>query len=403
MKLILFLWKKISLVYRILIGIFLGLLLGIVFPSLEVISLLGSLFVGVLKSVAPLLVFVLVVSSLANSNSGLGRRFRAVIILYLLSTLLAAVTAVITSTLFPVEISLTHVSQSTTPPKGIEEVLALLLDNIVANPVESIANANYLGVLTWSVLFGLAFKAVGSESTKILLQDVAYSVSKVVGWIINLAPFGILGLVYDTVSKNELTIFISYGRLLLLLVATIVFVALVINPAIVFALLRKNPYPLVIRCIKESGLTAFFTRSSAANIPVNMVLCEKLGLNRDFYSVSLPLGATINMNGASVTITIMSLAAVNTLGIPVDLPTAILLSFVASIGACGASGVTGGSLLLIPMACSLFGIGNEVAMQVVGVGFVIGVVQDSFETALNSSGDVLFAATAEYFNRGKQK
>jgi serine/threonine transporter len=280
------------------------------------------------------------------------------------------------------------------------EVLKNLLMNIVSNPVDSLVKANYIGILAWAVVFGLALKAA-TPGTKKALHDISAAVTKAVHWIINCAPFGILGLVYNTVSTNGLSIFTDYGKLLALLVGCMLFTVFVTNPIIVFSMLRRNPYPLILKCLKESGLTAFFTRSSAANIPMNMALCEKLGLNEDNYSVSIPLGSTINMDGAAITITVMSLAAAHTMGISVDIPTAIILSVLAAVSACGASGVAGGSLLLIPLACSLFGISNDVAMQVVGVGFIIGVVQDSVETCLNSSSDVLLTATAELYQRRK--
>jgi serine/threonine transporter len=319
----------------------------------------------------------------------------------MLSTFLAAFIAVIGSFLFPVSLRLTDaVSQAA--PTGIVEVLQNLLNNMVANPVASIANANYVGILTWAIIFGIALKKLASDHTKESLQAFSDAVSQSVKWIINLAPFGILGLVYNSVATQGLDIFADYGKLLAVLVGCMLVMALIIDPFIVFICLKRNPYPLVLRCFKESGLTAFFTRSSAANIPVNMTLCEKLGLDKNIYSVSIPLGATINMDGAAITITVMTLAAAHTMGIAVDFPTAIILSILATLGACGASGVAGGSLLLIPMACSLFGIGNDIAMQVVGVGFIIGIIQDSLETAINSSGDVIFCATAEYRERLKK-
>ena len=271
-----------------------------------------------------------------------------------------------------------------------------LLNNIVSNPVDALTNANYVGILTWSIILGLALKKLAKPHTKEALRDLSDAVSQAVRWIINLAPFGIMGLVFTSVSENGLRIFADYGKLLLLLVGCMLSVALIVDPLIAALCLHRNPYPLVLRCFKESGVTAFFTRSSAANIPVNMALCERLGLDKNVYSVSIPLGATINMDGAAITITVMTLAAAHTLGVNVGIPAAIILSLLATVAACGASGVAGGSLLLIPMACSLFGISNDIAMQVVAVGFIIGVVQDSFETAINSSGDVLFAATAEF-------
>lgn len=389
-------WNDTSLIVRIVIGLAFGVILALTVPQATILSVFGTLFVSALKSIAPILVFVLVMSSLSQANDGIGKRFRMVIGLYLLSTLVAAIVAVCGSFLFPVTLQLTEAAGDTTPPNGIGEVLANLLNNIVSNPVAALMDANYIGILAWSILLGLALKKLASDRTKNVLQDLSDAVSQGVRWIINLAPFGIMGLVFTSVSENGLSIFQEYGKLLLLLVGCMLTVALIANPLIVALCLHRNPYPLVFRCLKESGITAFFTRSSAANIPVNMALCERLGLDKDMYSVSIPLGATINMNGAAITITVMTLAAAHTLGLSVSLGTAIFLSLMATVAACGASGVAGGSLLLIPMACSLFGIGNDIAMQVVAVGFIIGVIQDSCETALNSSGDVLFAATAEF-------
>ena len=388
-------WNSISLVKRIICGMLIGAILGVVVPQATGLSILGDLFVGALKAVAPILVFVLVISALAHAKSGKSGNMKMVIFLYLLGTFLAAAVAVVASFIFPVTLTLAEAAGDTAAPSGILEVLKSLLLNIVSNPVSALVNANFIGILTWAIILGVALRAA-SETTKDILEDLAEAVSKAVRWVISLAPIGILGLVFTTVSTNGLEIFTEYGILLLLLVGCMLFVALVVNPIMVYCCTHKNPYPLVWRCLKESGITAFFTRSSAANIPVNMELCEKLELDEDCYSVSIPLGYTINMAGASVTITVMALAAVHTLGISVDIPTAIILSILAAASACGASGVAGGSLLLIPLACSLFGIPNDVAMQVVGVGFIIGVVQDSCETALNSSSDVLFAAAAEY-------
>ena len=388
-------WTGIALVKRIVVGLILGAILGVAAPGATSIAILGDVFVGALKAIAPLLVFFLVLSSLCNAGKSHGGVIKTVVALYMFSTVLAAVIAVFASMIFPVQLTLTNAAADASAPQGIVEVLSNLLLNIVANPVSSLVNANYVGILTWAILLGLALRTA-NNTTKKVLADIADGISLVVSWIINLAPFGIMGLVFVNVSDNGLSIFTQYGRLLLLLVGTMMLMALVINPLIIFIYLHRNPYPLVLRCLRESGLTAFFTRSSAANIPVNMSLCEKLGLDKDIYSVSIPLGATINMDGAAITITIMTLAAANTLGMEVSLPAAILLSIMSALGACGASGVAGGSLLLIPMACSLFGISNDIAMQVVGVGFIIGVIQDSVETALNSAGDVEFAATAEY-------
>lgn len=395
MKSILKKWNDTSLILRILVGLVIGGILGLTVPKATGIAILGDIFVGALKAIAPVLVFVLVISSLAQANTGIGKKFRTVIFLYMISTFLAAVVAVLASFAFPVTLKLTAAATETAP-EGIGEVLRSLLTNIVANPVSALMDANYIGILAWSIVLGLALKKYASDNTKKVLGDISDAVSQAVRWIINLAPFGILGLVYGSVSANGLGIFTDYGKLLLLLVGCMLGVALVVDPLIAAVCLKRNPYPLVFRCFKESGLTAFFTRSSAANIPINMALCEKLGLDKDVYSVSIPLGATINMDGAAITITVMTMAAAHTVGAGVDIPTAIILSVLSALAACGASGVAGGSLLLIPMACSLFGISADIAMQVVGVGFIVGVVQDSFETAINSSGDVLFAATAEF-------
>ena len=395
MKKIIRAWNKASLIKRILIGMLLGASLGLLFPSLSGLGILGDLFVGGLKAIAPVLVFTLVANALSQHQKGQDTNMKTVIFLYLLGTFAAALVAVLASFLFPVQITLSSASTEIAPPDGIGQVLSNLLLNLVDNPLNAVVKANYIGILSWAVVFGLAMREA-SKNSKELLKTMAGVTSKIVEWIINLAPFGIMGLVFKTISDKGITSLANYGILLGLLIATMAFVALVINPLIAFLFMRKNPYPLVFKCLRVSGITAFFTRSSAANIPVNMKLCQDLGLNPDTYSVSIPLGSTINMAGAAVTINILTLAAVNTLGIPVDFGTAFVLSVVAAISACGASGIAGGSLLLIPVACSLFGISNDLAMQVVGVGFVIGVVQDSCETALNSSTDVLFTAVAEY-------
>ena len=389
-------YNSTSLILRIAIGLVIGSVLALICPGAAWIEEFGNLFVGALKGVAPVLVFVIVASALAQGSSKLDRRFGTVVWLYMLTTFVAAALSVATSKLYPQTLVLAEAATADVVPQGLGDVMHTLLSNIVSNPVASIMNGNYIGILMWACLFGLAMKKLGSDTTKNFMANTADAISTIVRWIINLAPFGIMGLVFTNVSDNGLSIFTQYGRLLLLLVGTMLLMALVINPFIIFIYLHRNPYPLVFRCLRESGLTAFFTRSSAANIPVNMSLCEKLGLDKDIYSVSIPLGATINMDGAAITITIMTLAAANTLGMQVSVPAAILLSIMSALGACGASGVAGGSLLLIPMACSLFGISNDIAMQVVGVGFIIGVIQDSVETALNSAGDVEFAATAEY-------
>ena len=389
-------WTEIALVKRILVGLVLGAILGLTVPGATGISILGDVFVSALKAIAPLLVFFLVISSLCNAGNSHGGVIKTVIILYMFSTVLAAVIAVFTSMAFPVKLTLaTAAATDTAAPQGIAEVLNNLLLNVVANPVSSLVNANYVGILTWAILLGLAFRAA-NDMTKNVLNDIANGTSAVVSWIINMAPFGIFGLVFNTVSTNGLEIFTTYGKLLALLVGCMLFIYFVTNPLLVYWCIRKNPYPLIFHCLKRSALTAFFTRSSAANIPVNMKVCEEMGLDRDTYSVTIPLGATINMDGAAITITVMTMATAFTLGIHVDIPTAIILSLLAALSACGASGVAGGSLLLIPMACSLFGISDDISMQVVAVGFIIGVVQDSVETALNSSSDLLLSASAEF-------
>ena len=389
-------WTEIALVKRILVGLVLGAILGLTVPGATGISILGDVFVSALKAIAPLLVFFLVISSLCNAGNSHGGVIKTVIILYMFSTVLAAVIAVFASMAFPVKLTLaTAAATDTAAPQGIAEVLNNLLLNVVANPVSSLVNANYVGILTWAILLGLAFRAA-NDMTKNVLNDIANGTSAVVSWIINMAPFGIFGLVFNTVSTNGLEIFTTYGKLLALLVGCMLFIYFVTNPLLVYWCIRKNPYPLIFHCLKRSALTAFFTRSSAANIPVNMKVCEEMGLDRDTYSVTIPLGATINMDGAAITITVMTMATAFTLGIHVDIPTAIILSLLAALSACGASGVAGGSLLLIPMACSRFGISDDISMQVVAVGFIIGVIQDSVETALNSSSDLLLSASAEF-------
>ena len=400
MKKVLKFYVNSPLILRIAIGLVIGISFGLLLPEASFIATFGSVFVGALKAIAPILVFVLVIASLAKAGSGIGKRFGTVILFYIVSTFLAAACAVVAMYLFPVTIPLADAHQSTAP-SGLLEVFSTLLNNMVANPVSAIIGGNYVGILTWAIVFGLALRKLANDKTKDVFGDISVAVSAVVGWVIQLAPFGIMGLVFSSVSEYGLEIFTDYGKLLLVLVGCMLFVAFVIDPLIVAVSLKRNPYPLVFRCLRESGITAFFTRSSAANIPVNMSLCEKLGLDKEYYSVAIPLGATINMDGAAITITVMSLAAAFSQGISVNILIAILLSFVATLGACGASGVAGGSLLLIPMACSLLGVNADVAMQMVGVGFIIGVVQDSLETAINSSGDVLFCATAEYRDRMK--
>ena len=388
-------WNSINIIYRILGGLLLGIILALVFPDASAISLLGTIFVNALKGIAPLLVFFLVISSLCHAGQSHGGIIRTVIFLYLFSTLLAAVIAVIASFLFPVTLTLQNTAADMSAPQSITDVFNTLLLNIVANPVDSLANANYIGILAWAVLLGFGLRVAG-EPTKKVFSDISSAISKVVTWIISFAPFGILGLVYSAITENGLSIFTEYGKLLALLIGCMLFIYFVTNPLLVFLCIRQNPFSLILKCLKDSAITAFFTRSSAANIPINMEACEEMGLDKDTYSVTIPLGATINMDGAAITITVMALATAHTLGIAVDIPSALILSVLATLSACGASGVAGGSLLLIPLACSLFGIPNDVAMQVVGVGFIIGVIQDSVETALNSSSDLLLSASAEF-------
>ena len=394
-------WTNTSLVLRILIGLIIGAVLGLVVPQWKGIAILGLIFVSALKAIAPLLVAVLVMSSVAKARKGLGLRFRMLVTIYVLSTFVAALIAVVGSFLFPVTIQLRDAA-SEHVPGALTDVFTNLLSNMVSNPLMSTSTANYLGILFWAVIFGLALKKTASKQTIDVIHDMAEVISQAVRWVIQFAPFGILGLVFDSVSEGGLEVFTTYGHLVLLLVGCMLVNAFVSNPLISFVMLRRNPYPLLFTCLKESGINAFFTRSSAANIPINMNLCKKLKLDEDFYSVSIPLGATINMDGAAVTITVMTLAVAHTMGIEVSFVSALFLSVIATLGACGASGVAGGSLLLVPMACSFLGIGNDVAMQAVAIGFIIGVVQDSVETALNSSGDVFFTATAELYDRSKK-
>ncbi|MBW8186532.1 serine/threonine transporter SstT [Shewanella nanhaiensis] len=383
-----------SLVLQILIGIIAGIIVATFSESAaQSVAFLGQLFVGALKAIAPILVFILVAASIANQKKNAKTNMRPIVILYLFGTFAAAVTAVLMSFAFPTTLALTLDAAQASPPEGIGEVIHTLLFQLVDNPVNALMTGNYIGILAWGVGLGLALHHA-TDSTKQVFADVSHGVSQMVRFIIRLAPIGIFGLVSSTFASTGFSAIAGYMHLLLVLLGAMAIMALIINPAIVYFKIRRNPYPLVFTCIRESGVTAFFTRSSAANIPVNMALCEKLKLHEDTYSVSIPLGATINMGGAAITITILTLAAANTMGVQVDILTAILLSVVAGISACGASGVAGGSLLLIPLACSLFGISNDVAMQVVAVGFIIGVIQDSAETGLNSSTDVIFTAAA---------
>lgn len=395
-------WSQINLVKRIIVGMLLGIALALTIPdAVSWVSIFGSLFVGALKAVAPVLVLFLVMHAIAGHKSGKKTNMKSILMLYAISTFLAGTVAVIVSFLFPVTLTLTTGVEDVTPPGDVFEVIEALLFNIVANPVDALLSANYIGILAWAVVLGLALKNAG-ETTKTVLANFSDAISTVVKWVIELAPIGIMGLVFDAIVTNGTSALLDYGKLLSILVSCMLFIALVVNPLIVFVYTRRNPYPLVLLTLRESGITAFFTRSSAANIPVNMGICEKLKLDKDTYTVSIPLGATINMAGAAVTISVLTLAAVHTLNIEVDIFTAIILAVVSAVSAAGASGVAGGSLLLIPLACSLFGIPADIAMQVVGVGFIIGVVQDSCETALNSSSDVVFTAAAEYAKQNKE-
>ena len=394
-------WTQSSLILKIIIGLAIGTVLGIAVPDWKAIGILGDLFVSALKAIAPILVFVLVASAISKAKTGIGGRFKTVIVLYLFSTLLSAMVAIVGSMLFPVTITLSQASTAVAP-ESISAIMYDLVMTIFSNPVDLLSQGQYLGILFWSIVFGIALKMVASETTRDVITDCADAVTLIVSGIIQFAPIGIMGLVFTSVSENGLGIFAQYGNLILLLVGCMAFVAFVTDPILVTVALRRNPYPLVLTCLKESGITAFFSRSSAANIPVNMQLCERLGLDKDFYSISIPLGAVINMEGAAITITVMTLAVCHTLGISVPLPVTIVLCVLSTVAAYGASGVAGGSLLLIPMACSLFGISADVSMQAVAVGFIIGVIQDSCETALDSAGDALFSATAEYHARMKK-
>ena len=399
MKNVLAKWNSISLVLRILCGLIIGIILGLIIPQVTVIALLGDLFVGALKAIAPLLVFFLVMSALAHMGEGQKTNMGFIVALYMIGNLFSALVSVIACKLFPVSLTLAEAAgEDMAPPSGVGEVLRNLLLNVVSNPIGSIVDANYIGILAWACIFGIALK-VASPATKAMLDDTADAISTAVKWVISFAPFGIMGLIFNVISESGLEALLSYGRLILVLVGSMAFVALIMNPIIVFLCIRKNPYPLVFKCLSKSFITAFFTRSSAANIPVNMELCKELELDENTYSVSIPLGATINMAGAAITISVMALSAAYTVGIEVDFGTALILCVLAALSAAGASGVAGGSLLLIPMACSLFGIPNDVAMQAVGVGFIVGVIQDSCETGLNSSTDVLYTAVAELRDR----
>jgi len=394
-------WSQTSLVLRILIGLIIGAVLGLTVPHWTAIDILGVVFVSALKAIAPILVAVLVTASIAKAGNGLGPRFRTVISRYLLSTFIAALCAVVGSFMFPLTLQLSH-TMDQAAPGTITDIFTDLIANMVINPMMSVTQANYIGILFWAILTGIALKMKASQQTINVVSDISEVITQTVKWVVQFAPFGIMGLVFSSVSESGLEVFTTYGHLVLLLVGCMMVNTFIFNPLISFLMLRRNPYPLLFTCLKESGLQAFFTRSSAANIPINLNLCKKLGLDEEFYSVSIPLGATINMDGAAVTITVMTLAVAHTVGIEVSFVSALFLGFIATLAACGASGVAGGSLMLVPMACSFFNISNDVAIQAVAVGFIIGVVQDSVETALNSSGDVFFTATAEYYDRKKK-
>jgi serine/threonine transporter len=386
----------ISLVKQIIIAIILGTLLAIIAPdTAKSLVMLGSLFVGALKAVAPILVLVLVASSIANQKANSDAKLKPIILLYFIGTLSAAFVAVVMSFTFPTQLTLNLAGATANPPQGLGEVLSTLAFKIVDNPINAVASANFIGILAWGLGLGFALKRA-NESTKVMVHDLSEAISSIVKLVIRFAPLGILGLVANTIATTGFSALAEFSHLVAVLVSSMLIIALMVNPLIVFLVTKQNPYPLVLTCLRESGITAFFTRSSAANIPVNMALCKKLDLHEDTYSVAIPLGATINMAGAAITITVLTLAAAHTLTIDIDFATAILLSIVASISACGASGVAGGSLLLIPLACSLFGINTDIAMQVVAIGFIIGVIQDSAETALNSSTDVVFSAAASH-------
>lgn len=394
--------RKIPLIHQIAVGLIIGILIAVFLPgAVPVVGIFGDLFVRALKGVAPLLVFILVMNAMVQRKEGGDTQMKPIITLYVIGTFAASIVGVVLSFLFPQTLMLQLGNAKVNPPSGIAEVVHNLVLNIVDNPLNAILNANYIGILAWAVIIGLALHKAASPETKHVLEDLSAGITKVVTWVIHFAPLGIMGLVTQSISASGLSTLISYFSLLGVLLGSYFLVALVMNPIIVYLNVRKNPYPLVWATIRESGIYAFFTRSSAANIPVNLTLCKRLGLNPDTYTISIPLGATINMAGASITISVLSLAAAHTLGVAVDLPTALLLCIVSTVGACGASGVAGGSLLLIPVACASFGISNDIAMQVVGVGFIISIIEDACETALNSSSDVLFTATAEYARRAR--
>lgn len=393
---------SVSLIKQIAVGLIVGICIACFAPGfIPVASIFGDFFVKALKGVAPVLVFFLVMNAMLQKKNDSNASIKPVIMLYFITTFLAALVGVFSSFMFPTTLQLQTAQTQVAPPSGIAEVIHTLLMNVVDNPVNALVNANYIGILSWAIIIGIALQSVASEATKDCLDDLARGMTKVVTWVIHFAPFGIMGLVAESIGSNGLSTLLTYVHLLAVLIGGYAFVALIINPLVVYINTRKNPYPLIFACLRESAVYAFFTRSSAANIPVNMALCKRLGLNPDIYSITIPLGCTINMSGAAITISVMALATAHTLGIAVDLPIALLLCIVSAIGAAGTSGVAGGSLLLIPVACASFGIGNDISMQVVAVGFIISVLEDSCETALNSSSDVVFTATAEFAQRRK--
>lgn len=389
--------KRIPLIEQIAAGLVIGIITAVFFPSaVPIFSIFGDVFVKALKGVAPVLVFVLVMNAMLQRKKNGNTAMKPIIILYILSTFASSLIGVGMSFLFPTRLLLRSAGQAAPAPSGISEVIYNLIMNIVDNPVHALETANYISILAWAIIIGMALHTCASEITKKVFQELSEGITRVVTWVIHFAPLGIMGLVTESVGASGLSALLGYARLLVILIASYSMVALIVNPIIVFIKIRRNPYPLIFTALRESGLYAFFTRSSAANIPVNLALCKKLGLNPDTYTISIPLGATVNTAGAAITISVLSLAAAYTLGVMVDFPTAFLLCIISTIGACGASGVAGGSLLLIPVACASFGIGNDISMQVVGVGFIISVLEDACETALNSSSDVVFTAAAEW-------
>jgi len=387
-------WTSVSLVLRIIIALVVGIVVALVYPHSKFLFLLGDAFIWALKAVAPFLVFFLVITAISHSTFNLGARFKTVIKLYLASTIIAAVIATVLCYLWPATVTFVSAYAPFYSDEAYE-IVEMIVSKLICNPVDAFAEANFLGILTWAVIIGLFMKKYASETTKTVSKDISNIMAQVIGFVIQFAPIGIFGLIYNAVSENGLDIFTEYGHLIILLVAAMVLVMFVTNPLLAFIVSRRNPYPLLLKCLRGSAITAFFTRSSAANIPVNLKLCEELELDRDFYAVSIPLGATVNMNGAAITITVMTLAAANTLGISIPLYMAVALCVVAALSACGASGVNGGSLLLIPLACSMLGIPGDAASELIAIGFIIGVIQDSLETALNSSMDVFFTAIAD--------